>query len=87
MVRKLIILVLAFTLFVGLNFVSAWEFNGTVRDTDGNFLNDTLVNLTVWQRGEGAPPSLVGSNSTNSNESGWFTVEVDENSSWMYKPV
>lgn len=66
--------------------VSAWTFNGTIRDVNGNFLNNTFVNITIWQMGaEG--PSINGSISTYSNLSGWFNLTVSENSNWMYKPV
>ncbi len=36
----------------------------------------------------GGPPSLVGSNSTTSNELGWFNISnVHQNASYFYKPV
>jgi len=69
-----------------LNFISAWEFNGTTRNTDGVALNGTLINITVWVMGA-TGPTLIGANSTTSNASGWFNLSVDENSDWMYKPV
>jgi len=75
-----------FFLFLFLNFASAWEFNGTIRDVDGISLNNTLVNITFWTMG-GTGPTLMGSNSTTSNASGWFSLDVFENSSYMYQPV
>ena len=77
------VLLILFTI----SFVSAWEFNGTIHDVDGSYLNGTLVNITIWTMGGPTGISLVGSNSTTSNESGWFNLTVSENSSWMYKPV
>lgn len=69
-----------------LNFISAWEFNGTTKDVNGVALNGTLVNITVWVMGVNGP-TFVGANSTTSNLSGWFELNVSENENWMYKPV
>ena len=76
-------------LVVGISpiFVSAWEFNGTVRNIDGVALNHTLVNITIWSMSPESPPSIVGSNSTYSYPNGSFSINVSENSSWSYKPV
>lgn len=66
--------------------ISAWTFNGTVYDVNGNTLNNTLVNLTYWVM-DASGINIVGSNSTTSNESGWFSFTTIENSSYMYQPV
>jgi hypothetical protein len=76
-----------FLFFISSGFVSAWEFNGTIRNVDGIALNNTLVNITIWQMGGPTGMSLIGANSTTSNASGWFNLTVAENSNWMYKPV
>jgi len=83
---RLFLVVGLILVLVSLGFVNAWEFNGTVRDINGNYLNNSLINITIWTMGQ-TGPSLVGANSTTSNESGWFNLSVSENSSWMYKPV
>ena len=81
-------IVLAFLIVIILmGFASAWTFNGTIRNVDGNFINNTLVNITFWTMGGPTGLSAVGSNSTFSNASGWFSLNVSENVSWMYKPV
>jgi len=91
MENKLIfICLILFLSFYGLNSVSAWEFNGTVYSSDGSILNNSLINITIWSRGESGPPSLVGSNSTwseNSTTASNFSTDVSENSSWLYRPV
>ena len=80
---------------VSLSFVSAddlpWDFYGYVKDVDGNALNNSVINVTLWTMGGGAP-SCMGSNSTTSynhstNGVGWFNVSITANSSWLYKPV
>ncbi|MBS3089243.1 hypothetical protein J4402_05755 [Candidatus Pacearchaeota archaeon] len=73
-------------LFIILSPVLAWEFNGTVYDVDGNALNNTLVNMTIYTMGANGP-ALALSNSSYSNASGWFNFSVTENVSYMYKPV
>lgn len=70
--------------FIGM--ASAWTFNGTIHDVNSNFLNGTLVNITIWQMG-GGPPILNSSVSTKSNLSGWFNLTISENANWMYKPI
>ena len=79
-----------FIFLIALSFisvVSAWTFNGTIYNVDGSLLNNTVVNITIWQMGGPTGMSLVGANSTTSNASGWFNLSVAENSDWMYKPV
>ncbi|MEK6936153.1 MAG: hypothetical protein AABW67_05155, partial [Nanoarchaeota archaeon] len=84
--RFLNIFIFLIVVLMSINFVSAWTFNGTIRDVDGNSLNNTLVNITFWTMGA-TGSSLIGSNSTTSNASGWFNLSVFENSSYMYQPV
>ena len=63
--------------------VQAFEFNGTVKDIDGNPLNNSLINITIRST---IDFSVVGYNFTTSNESGWFNISVAENAQWMYEP-
>jgi hypothetical protein len=84
--NKFFLLALVFIIFISINFAYAWEFNGTIKDINGNALNNTLINITIWTMGAG-PPTLNCSNSTTSDGNGWFTMEVSENPSWFYKPV
>ncbi|MEA3329501.1 MAG: hypothetical protein U9Q06_02040 [Nanoarchaeota archaeon] len=90
MVKKINLVLKSFLLFFSvlfvLNFVSAWDFYGYTYDTNGNALNNTIVNITFYTI-SGGPPTLVGSNSSTSNESGWFNFSVTSNESWFYKPV
>lgn len=83
---KLKIFLMLFVVFGFMSMASAWQFNGTVSDVDGNSLNNTVVNITFWTMGA-MGPSLVGSNSTTSNASGWFNMNVFENISYMYQPI
>ncbi len=82
-----LLLILTTFLFVTcLSLISAWTFNGTIYDIDGKILYNATINVTYWTMGASGP-SLVGSNFTFSNESGWFNVSVTENVSYFYKPV
>jgi len=63
--------------------VSAFQFNGTVRDINGNAINNSLVNITVRSMNDF---SIVGYNTTTTNATGWFNLSVDENAQWMYEP-
>lgn len=65
-----------------LSVANAFIFNGTVYTTDGVKLNGTLVNMTIRD----STFTIIGSNSTYSNESGFFSMNVSENSSWFYQP-
>ena len=55
-------------------FASAFEFNGTVLDIQGQPLNNSLVNITIRNQDF----SVNGYNSTTTNESGWFNISVEE---------
>jgi len=86
--QRVVLIIFVFSFLVAnLGISSAWEFNGTVKDVDGNLLNNTLVNVTVWQMGGPTGMSLVGANFTTTNASGWFNLSVSESSDWMYSPV
>lgn len=65
------------------SFSEAYEFNGTVYNLSGVALNNTLVNITLRDQ----TFTVVGSNSTTTNASGWFNFTVTENTSWLYQPV
>src|SRR3989344_3760967 len=66
--------------------LTGFEFNGTVKDTNGNRLNNTLVNITISSMGNNGPLAITYV-SSNSNASGWFNMTLPGNSAWMYKPV
>ncbi len=70
-------------LMVSISTVSAFQFNGTVKDTDGSLLNNSLINITVRNMNGF---SVVGYNATFANASGWFNLTVSENAQWMYEP-
>lgn len=74
---------LIFLVLILLNLASAFEFNGTVYDINGNRLNNSVVNITV-RNTNGF--SVVGYNFTMTNASGWFNLTVAENTNWMYEP-
>ncbi len=82
---KLVFAVLFILSFMGV--ISAWEFNGTVRDVNGTVLPNALVNITLWIMGGPTGMIYVGSNSTSSFSNGSFSVTVTGDSNWMYKPV
>ena len=88
MVKMKLKVVFAFLVVLSfMSIISAWEFNGTVRDIDGNALNNTLINITIWKMGGPTGISFVGYNSTNSFVNGSFSLTVGENVTWMYKPI
>jgi hypothetical protein len=65
---------------------SAFLLNGTVYDVNGIPLNNTLINITLYEQ-NGGGQFMFGSNSTTSNETGWYNLSLPENVSWSYKPV
>jgi hypothetical protein len=87
LVFGLLFLFFGILFMASLGFVSAWNFTGYTYDTEGNPLNNTIINITLWTGGMGGPPSLVGYNASYSNESGWFNFSITENNDWMYKPL
>ena len=85
MVKKRFIYLFVFTslvLFLTLSFCSAWILNGTVYDVNGNALNNT--NISVAMIASGGALTILSTNSTASNASGWFNLMVHDNSSYMY---
>ena len=72
------------SIFGFLSLVSSFSFNGTVRNTDGNLLSNVTVNVTVRST---VDFSVVGYNSTTTNESGWFNMTVPDNVAWLYSPT
>jgi len=91
MVKKTNLFLKSILLFFSILFITSlvsadWDFYGYTYDTDGTALNNTIINITFYTI-SGGPPTLVGSNSSTSNESGWFNFSVTSNSSWFYKPV
>jgi len=79
----LITVIFIFFIFSSIGFVSAFEFNGTVYNVGGSAINNSLINITIRD----STFSIIGSNSTYSNASGWFNLSVGENSAWFYQPV
>lgn len=72
------------SVFLGMNFVNAFEFNGSIYDTNSIALNNSVINITVRSMTDF---SIVGYNFTTTNASGWFNMTVNENALWMYEPV
>lgn len=70
------------TVLFTLGFAEAYVFNGTTYDINGTRLNDTLVNITIRDT---QTFSIIGSNSTRTNASGYFNFTVSENSGWLYQ--
>ncbi len=73
-----------FLVFASLALVSGFSFNGTVRDTNGVLLPNITVNVTVRSVTDF---SVVGYNSTTTNESGWFNMTVPDSATWLYSPT
>ncbi|MBU4242119.1 MAG: carboxypeptidase-like regulatory domain-containing protein, partial [Nanoarchaeota archaeon] len=82
MKRKLL-LILVMLLLVMFS-ASALEFNGTVKDENGNALANAVVNVTVrsmmnW--------NILGYNSTTTNASGAFNLTLATGPTFIYEPV
>ena len=60
--------------------VSAFQFNGTVLDVEGNPLNGSLINITV----RGSNFGIIGYNGTLTNGSGWFNLSVSDIAGALY---
>jgi len=69
-------------MIISLNFISAWEFNGTVRDVNGNALFNATINVTIRDN----TFTAIGYNTTVSNQTGWFNLTVTNNNDWFYEP-
>lgn len=80
--RGILILAGVAVIFLSLSFSSAFILNGTVKDETGIPLNNSNVNVTIRSM-EGW--SVVGYNSTTTNGSGWFNLNVAEGAGWVYE--
>ncbi len=63
--------------------VSAFIFNGTVYDLNGNPLANASVNITTRSVTDW---SIAARNSTTTNQSGWFNITLPDVATWMYSP-
>lgn len=81
----LFVSVFLFGIVVSVALVSAesFVFNGTVYDIDGNPLNGTEINVTVRDQ----TFTVLGSNKTTANLSGWFSLNVTGPDNSFYQPV
>ena len=79
---KKIFLFLIILSFFYINFVSAWEFNGTIHDINGTRLYNATINVSVYD----STLTFIGSNATYSNRTGWFNLSVSNNAGWFYQP-
>ncbi len=59
------------------------EFNGTVKDENGNNLANATVNVTLYEQGS---MNAYGYNATKTNGSGWFNLTLSSGA-YTYKPV
>src|SRR3989338_9073755 len=64
-------------------FAESFAFNGTIKDIDGGSLSNALINVSIRD----STFSVVGSNSTTSNASGWFNFTVTGPDNGFYQPV
>lgn len=73
----------AFLILYSLSFVSAASFqlNGTVYDVYGNALNNSNVSILIRDQSW----AQVAQNYTNTSVSGWFNIELDADSTYMYQ--
>ena len=82
--RGLVLFLWIFVSIIIIDLASAVEFNGTVYDTNGVPLNNSLLNVTVrslqgW--------TIIGYNSTTANATGWFNLTLDDsNPLLMFQP-
>ena len=68
---------------------AAFYFSGYTYNETNVALNNTNVSIEIYQM-TGGPPTLVGTNYTSSNESGYFNLSINgsfDSESYMYKPV
>jgi len=82
--KKVILFLLIFCLFA-VN-IAAFEFNGTVYDTNRAVLDNALVNITVYTIGAQGP-TLINSSSATTNATGWFNLSASDNSNSMLKLI
>ena len=79
--RDLRIYILLITFLCYLSIVFALNFNGLTYTLDGKTLNGTIINITI----RSSDFSVIGYNSSTSNETGGFNFTVSENQAWMYQ--
>lgn len=60
----------------------SFQFNGTTKDENGNFLNNSVINVTIRDGMWNALSYVSGT----SNASGWFNFSIASNNSWFYEP-
>jgi len=72
---------IVFLLLFCTSFASAWVFNGTVYDVNGNFLNNTNISVAIIN----STFSTIETSSNVSDASGWFNLELSANASYMYQ--
>ncbi len=84
-----LIFVISIYMFATIGLVSAFEFNGTVYDINGNALNNSIINITMRNIFSGGVNGFVsaGYNSTTTNASGWFNITIPESVNWLYEPL
>lgn len=66
-----------------------FSFRGYTYNETNVALNNTNVSIEIYQMA-GGPPTLIGTNYTSSNETGYFNLSINgslDNQSYMYKPV
>jgi len=85
MVKKFFLILVLFSIVINLGTILAWDFNGTIHDINGTALYNATINVSIYSMGGQNGPSLVGTNSTYSNQTGRFNLSVANNDSWMYK--
>jgi len=80
----LVLGIFVFFILINLQFVFAdtFEFNGTIKDENGNALNNSFVNITIRDN----QFTILNYTSGVTNESGWFNISITSNSSWIYEP-
>ncbi len=89
--RVIVTLLLAFLLFGMLAGTAnaGFSFRGYTYNETNVTLNNTNVSIEIYQMA-GGPPTLIGTNYTSSNESGYFNLSINgslDSEQYMYKPV
>ncbi|MCX9009586.1 MAG: PGF-pre-PGF domain-containing protein [Candidatus Methanoperedens sp.] len=67
----------------------AFEFRGYTFNETNAVLSNTNVSIVVYQMGQGGPPTVVQTNYSSSNGTGYFSVNVSlaNDTQYFYKPV
>jgi len=82
--KKIILFIILFSLFAVS--ATAFEFNGTIYDPNGNVLEGVMVNLSNYTIGEFGPTKDSSINVTT-NASGWFNLTMANNAEAQFKPI